>query len=388
MRLLLASEARFCCAAGRVWTTGPEDYGFWSFYAESFEKVGVLARVREAAPPAGARPADGPGVVFHALDDYRGPVQYLWRLPALRTQAARVVHEYDKYLLRAPGAVAYLAASAISGPYGVEVLGDPWESLAGFHHPLEPVARLWSRSELRRLARDAAAVCYVALYLRSRYPAKRAFVCSDVRLAATVEERGLRERQARADHAVLGRRPWRLGFAGTLERLYKAPDVLLEAVALCRRAGVKVEVWLAGEGRYRSWLERRAGRLGLNGAARFTGSLPPGAAMEQFFDGLDLFVLPSRTEGLPRALVEAMGRGCPAIGSTAGGIPELLEREALVQPGAAAPLAERILACLADPSKLERMARRNLTVTQQYLWERLAPRRREFLWELRNSSST
>jgi glycosyltransferase involved in cell wall biosynthesis len=387
MRLLLASEARFYRWAGRVWTTGPEDYSFWSFYAESFEGAGVLARVREAAPPGGARPGDGPGVVFHALDDYRGPMEYLRRRPALRAQAAQAVKMYNRYLLRAPGAVAYLAAGAITGSYGLEVLGDPWESLAGFTHPLEPLARLWSRSELRRLARGAAAVCYVARWLERRYPAKRAFLCSDVRLAATVEERALAARRARADEAAGGRRPWRVGFAGTLERLYKAPEVLLEAVALCRRRGVEVELWLAGEGRYRPWLERQAGRWGLNEAVRFTGGLPPGGPMERFFDGLDLFVLPSRTEGLPRTMVEAMGRGCPAIGSTAGGLPELLEQEALVRPGAAAPLAERILACLADPGRLERMARRNLSVAQQYLWERLAPLRREFLWELRNCST-
>ena len=41
-------------------------------------------------------------------------------------------------------------------------------------------------------------------------------------------------------------------------------------------------------------------------------------------DTLDLYIQPSNTEGLPRALIEAMSRGCPCVGSDAGGIPELL----------------------------------------------------------------
>ena len=44
-----------------------------------------------------------------------------------------------------------------------------------------------------------------------------------------------------------------------------------------------------------------------------------------WLDSLDVFIQPSRTEGLPRALIEAMSRGLPCIGSNVGGIPELLD---------------------------------------------------------------
>ena len=392
MRLLLASEAHFIRSEGRIWTAGPEDYDFWSSYAGVFDEVGVLARVREGQPPPAARPADGAGVVFHCLEPYRGPIQYLAGLSRLREHAGRPVEAYQCYLLRAPGAVAYLAWDAIrrrGRPYGAEVLGDPWESLgpaSGIRHPLQPMARVWSRNRLRALCRHAAAVCYVTGVLHRRYPAgsEAVFICSDVRLRGVAPEPTLEARRERIRQAAARRRLWRLGFAGSLERLYKAPDVLLEAVARCRRAGVDAEVWVAGEGRFRPWLEQLAARLGLGGAARFLGAVPAGEPMERFFDEIDLFVLPSRTEGLPRALVEAMARGCPAIGSTAGGIPDLLEPRALVEPGAAGALALRILDCLTEPDLLRNMAQRNLSVARQYLWERLAPRRREFLWQLRN----
>ncbi len=395
MRVLVASEVRFVRAAGRVWTTGPEDYGFWASYAGAFDRVEVLARVEEASwVPGGARPADGGGVVFHPAPAYLGPVQYLVRLPELRAAAARAAAGADAFLLRAPGAIAYLAWEAIRRlrrPYGVEVLGDPWESLgpaSGLRHPLQPLARRWSRRRLRVLCRDAAAACYVAPALHERYPAGGAVRhCPDIRLDALAPEAVLEARRARARDAARGLRPWRLGFAGSLERLYKAPEVHLAAVALCRRAGRNVTLEIAGDGRFRPWLERRAARLGLEGAVRFLGALPAGRPVEAFLDSLDLFLLASRTEGLPRALIEAMARGCPAIGSTAGGIPDLLLSDELVPPGSASALAARIEAYLADPGRLIARGERNRDEAQQYLWDRIGPRRREFLWTLRNCST-
>ena len=54
----------------------------------------------------------------------------------------------------------------------------------------------------------------------------------------------------------------------------------------------------------------------------------------QYLDNVDIYIQPSKQEGLPRALVEAMSRGCPALGSKTGGIPELLNKDFIFQKGA------------------------------------------------------
>jgi glycosyltransferase involved in cell wall biosynthesis len=381
MRLLLATEAHFFQAEGRIWTAGPEDYGFWSSYLEVFDEVRVLARVaRREAPHPGWRPSSGPGVCFDPMSDYRGPFAYLYCLPSLRAAALRAVASCDACLLRIPGAVGYLAADAVRRrglPFGVEVLGDPWESLGSpFRH--------WSRRRLRTLCRDAAVSCYVTPVLLRRYPSRQPFCCADVRLRRAASDDDLRRRRTRALEAARGRRPWRLGFLGSMERLYKGPDVLFAALARLRAAGWPAILDLAGAGRLRPRLERLAGRLGLASAVRFLGPLPPGEPVERFLDSLDLFLLPSRTEGLPRALVEAMARGCPAIGSAVGGIPDLLPPENLVPPGRPEPLARKIAEMLSDPDRLALSTRRNAMVARDFLWERLAPRRREFLCRLQS----
>ena len=108
--------------------------------------------------------------------------------------------------------------------------------------------------------------------------------------------------------------------------------------------------------------------------------------MDQFLDSIDLFVLASRTEGLPRAMVEAMARGCPAIGSAVGGIPELLQPADLVEPGCVERLAAGLIAALRDPDRLMAMARRNHGAALDFTHERLQRQRREFLLELRRQA--
>src|SRR5205809_1714074 len=117
---------------------------------------------------------------------------------------------------------------------------------------------------------------------------------------------------------------------------------------------------IVGSGGYQAQLEARAAALGIGTRVQFRGQLAAAEAVRAELDRADLFVLPSRQEGLPRAMIEAMARGLPCIGSTVGGIPELLAAEDMVPPNDASALARKIREVLADPSRLARMSVRNL----------------------------
>jgi glycosyltransferase involved in cell wall biosynthesis len=95
-------------------------------------------------------------------------------------------------------------------------------------------------------------------------------------------------------------------------------------------------------------------------------------------DAADLFVMCSLTEGLPKALLEAMARGLPAVGSLVGGIPELLSREALVPPADERRLAEKIMSLARDPEGLTRLSARNFEEASRYRHELLSRLRVEF----------
>jgi glycosyltransferase involved in cell wall biosynthesis len=77
-------------------------------------------------------------------------------------------------------------------------------------------------------------------------------------------------------------------------------------------------------------------------------------------------------------MVEAMARALPCIGSTVGGIPELLPPEDLVAPGNVAALARKIREVATNPERMARMSARNLQKAIEYRDEALREQRNEF----------
>ena len=160
--------------------------------------------------------------------------------------------------------------------------------------------------------------------------------------------------------------------------MYKGVDVLIEALALCVQLGLDASVTVLGDGKFRAELEDLAKNRGLGNRVEFAGQLTAGNAVRDRLDQADLFVLPSRTEGLPRALIEAMASGLPCVGTTVGGIPELLESGDLVPPGNAKALAETIVEVFSDPDRMDAMSNRNLTLSLEYGDQVLRQRRQTF----------
>lgn len=122
---------------------------------------------------------------------------------------------------------------------------------------------------------------------------------------------------------------------GSVGRLsyQKALEVAIDAfAAVLRNSRRDMYLVLVGEGDQRAMLTSRVERLGLQGRV-----LLPGFARQprEAYQGLDVFMIPSRFEGLPFALVEAMASGCEIIGTAVGGVPEAVsspELGTLVEP--------------------------------------------------------
>jgi glycosyltransferase involved in cell wall biosynthesis len=138
----------------------------------------------------------------------------------------------------------------------------------------------------------------------------------------------------------------------------KGHKYLIDAVALLKERGRRVSLWIAGQGELRERLERQVAEAGLGGEVRFLGQLSHAELLGLYEEGrVGVTVLPSidlgngEHEGIPVALIEAMGHGVPVVSTTTGGIPELLEDGAglLVPPQDECALAEAIERLLDDP---------------------------------------
>ncbi|WP_273522698.1 glycosyltransferase [Rhodosalinus sediminis] len=101
----------------------------------------------------------------------------------------------------------------------------------------------------------------------------------------------------------------------------KNVGLLLEALARVRRDR-DVRLRIAGDGRQRRALARQAERLGIAGAVTFLGHVSDVAAEYQ---SADLLVLPSRWEGFPNVVIEALAHGVPVVATATPGAVEILE---------------------------------------------------------------
>jgi glycosyltransferase involved in cell wall biosynthesis len=144
---------------------------------------------------------------------------------------------------------------------------------------------------------------------------------------------------------------------------------------------------IVGEGQYRSELEQLTMRLDVAAHVTFAGQLRQGSEVNALLDRSDLFVLPSRQEGVPRAMIEAMSRGLPCIGTAVGGIPELLDADALVPPNDVEALAAKIIEVIARPNWLAAQSTRNLRRAAAFLNDRLDVRRRAFYLDVRRTAA-
>ncbi len=131
---------------------------------------------------------------------------------------------------------------------------------------------------------------------------------------------------------------------------YKGHRYLVDAMARVLQRFPAATFLLVGSGRTLAATRAQIARLGVGGSVRFVGETPDALDL---IAGADLMVLPSLSEGIPLAALEAQALGTPIVASAVGGLPEVIEHGAsgfLVPPRDPPALADAIIAALSDPS--------------------------------------
>ena len=129
----------------------------------------------------------------------------------------------------------------------------------------------------------------------------------------------------------------------------KGIDVLLDGFTHAVKVEPQLRLVLIGDGPQEDWIKEQIDARGLQEKIRLLGYIENARRLFSLFDA---FVLPSRTEGWPLTIMEAMSAGIPVIASRVGGIPTLLadgEYGILVEPGDAQGLGEACMALARNP---------------------------------------
>jgi len=171
-----------------------------------------------------------------------------------------------------------------------------------------------------------------------------------------------------------GERPWeppRLLFVGRIV-YQKGLDLLFSALAQS-----KIKDWrltLAGDGPRLEQLRQQAKALGIEGQVQFLG-WQSRERLPEIYRQANLFVYPSRHEGMPNAVLEAMASGLPVLATRIAGNEELVSEGTgiLAPPEDATALAAALRTLLADPKLRQRLgAAARKRVAEAYSWPRVA----------------
>lgn len=143
-----------------------------------------------------------------------------------------------------------------------------------------------------------------------------------------------------------------LGYSGRLSSEKGVAD-LITALKMLTESGMSIKLVLLGEGEQREELEELVARLLLTEKVCFAGFQTD---IESWLTAMDIFVLPSFSEGTPLALLEAMAAGVPCVASAVGGIPQVIDSGVdgiLVAPGKPGEIRNAIYSLCVDTVKRE-----------------------------------
>ena len=259
-------------------------------------------------------------------------------------------------------------------PYFIAVVGCTWDALWNYNWKGKLIA-LPSFLSMRRVISKAPFVLYVTQsFLQRRYPCHGITVgCSDVEIGDTSQS-VLNRRLLKIERFDIAQRV-NIATVAAVNVRYKGQEFVIKAISILNhKLGFKYHYYLIGGGD-NSYLMSLTRKLNLEEYVHFLGPKPHEEIWD-YLDKMDLYVQPSKTEGLPRALVEAMSRALPAFGSRTGGIPELLPYECLFDNGDVKEIA-KLLSNL-TVNKMKEYAIASFKKASEYTSDVLARRRKNF----------
>lgn len=219
------------------------------------------------------------------------------------------------------------------------------------------------------IVKKSKGVIFVSKYLCQKYKHLNSIVASNVNIDNVYQEKSLVEPLIKKSIVIIT-------MAGGVNKR-KGVDVAIEAMLQLKNEGLNnVFLNIAG-GHFDDDYSSFVGNVGLNDNVVFHGLLKK-EALHKLYSRTDIYIQPSRAEGIPRATIEAMSFGLPIVATELPGFKEILSKNCLVLPGSSKELAKIIKMFLFDVNFYNSNSERNIDVAKDYLCVNLRNRRARF----------
>ncbi|MEP1444773.1 MAG: glycosyltransferase [Paraglaciecola sp.] len=391
MELFIIRDGAFTLNKGKPASNLLHYDSFGKRYLDIFQRVYIVGRLFEREDPT-AKAVTGNGVEFIPLPGKRGILGLISMFWTLLIFSLKNAKKGRAYILRVPGTIPsvffwILLLKRI--PFAVEVAADPYDSYSSKAldgHFLSPLVQRFFVWLVKLQCKYAESSVYVTNYsLQQRYPpgnmqTSYGFTSLDLQEEAYAQNpKSLSDFNMNTPHIVL---------TGNMQGSMKGHDVLIRALAKIRKVGINAQLTIIGFGDNTDYFKEMCKTEGLSSFVTFAGKLSSGEPVRAILRQADLFVLPSRQEGLPRALLEAMSLGLPAIGTRVGGVPELISPSAIVEPDSVEQLANKIIEFLSSSELLVAYSVENLSKARSYSACKISEKRNAFLNCLKKVSNS
>lgn len=358
-------------------------------YLPIFKSMIVATRVKDMKnsdiqKKNGYTIANGKNVQMRPIAEYEKVTDVFFHRRKIYKALKEVIEQCDCVIVRLPSPLGNLACNMcrkMNKKYAIEMVACAWDGYRYHGHWAGKIVAPYMLIQTKIQCKLAKRAVYVTnKFLQKRYPTNGITTnASNVMInepKAEVLEQRIEKIKEEKDACVLG-------LVGRLTLESKGQKVALQALKILVKKYPKIKIEFLGAGD-KTLLMNIAQRLGITENVCFKGTLPSGIEVLKWMDSLDILLIPSFQEGLPRALIEAMSRGCPAVGAKTGGIPELIREEVIHNPGDATKLAQDIEKIIENKEFAIQLANENFENCKEYTKEKLDKRRNEFWQEFAN----
>lgn len=390
-RLLVAPDTLFLKTPdGKYWSDTIYSYDFFQRYMDVFEKIVIVSRCRNAdyTEVKTFLRSDGENVEVRELPAMRGMKEYIKNLYLFMRQAKVACENTDCALIRLPSVPAAMVLHFFKKkklPYALEIVADPYDAYAS-----NKIAQIFFTFHMKKACREANGVSYVTKeYLQEKYPSHTRLskrtdkdyfesYYSTIRLEASYFY-GPRNYTNKTQFHIIHT-------ANNMNNDIKGHEIVIRAGKKVIEKGFDIDITFVGDGTKRNEYEKLSEELGIKDKVKFTGLLSGADKVRDELLKADILVFPTKAEGLPRTVIEAMAVGLPCISTPIAGIPELLEAEDLFNPLDVDAFANRIVEFISNPLLMNSKSKRNFEIAQNYRESILKKRRDSFYQELKNQS--
>lgn len=314
-------------------------------------------------------------------------VENMFKIHKAKEIIKNAVLKSDYIVVRLPSITGFIAidfAKKYNKPYLTEVVACPWDAYWNHSFKGKLFAPLMYYKTKKRVWNSEYVIYVTNNFLQKRYPSKGIGIsCSNVSLKE-FDNKVLDRRMEKIKNLKPGGKII-IGTTAAVNVRYKGQQYVIQALGKLKKNGItNYEYQLVGAGD-QSYLKSIAQKYDVVDQVKFLG---PKRHDEVFkwLDTIDIYVQPSKQEGLPRALIEAMSRGVPSIGAKTAGIPELLSSDCIFSNSKNNINEICDLLTNFTQEKMRYQAKKNFVEAKKYEFSLLENKRRKFFEKFKTNA--